>query len=64
MNEHEIDQMKARLLEEFLSVDIDREVLSDAIGTLEVCRRVIARFERLVAELDAEVAFQRSCGPT
>jgi hypothetical protein len=64
MNEHQIDQMKARLLEEFLAVDIDREVLSDAIETLEVCRRIIARLDRLVAELDAEVAFQRSCGPT
>lgn len=56
--------MKARLLEEFLAVDIDRAVLSDAIETLEVCRRIIARLDRLVSELDAEVAFQRSCGPT
>lgn len=64
MNEHQIDKMKARLLEEFLAVDINREVLSDAIETLEVCRRIIARLDRLVSELDAEVAFQRSCGPT
>ena len=64
MNEHQIDKMKARLLEEFLAVDIDRAVLSYAIETLEVCRRIIARLDRLVSELDAEVAFQRSCGPT
>lgn len=64
MNEHQIDRMKARLLEEFLSVDIDRETISDAIETLEICRRRIAHLDRLVEALQAEIAFQRSCGPT
>ena len=56
--------MKARLLEEFLAADIDRETLSDAIEMLEVCRRRIAHLERLVEALQAEIAYQRSCGPT
>lgn len=63
MNEHQIDQMKARLLEEFLSVEIDREVLSDAIGTLERCRLHEAHQDRLIDALTAEIAYQRSCGP-
>ena len=64
MNEHQIDRMKARLLEEFLAAEIDREVLSDSIEMLEVCRRRIAHLDRLVAALQAEIAFQRSCRPT
>jgi hypothetical protein len=64
VNEHQIDRMKARLLEEFLAVDFDREVLSDSIEMLEVCRRRIAHLDRLVDALQAEIAFQRSCGPT
>lgn len=64
MTEHQIDRMKARLLEEFLAADIDRETLSDAIEMLEVCRRRIAHLERLVEALQAEIAYQRSCGPT
>ena len=64
MNEHQIDRMKARLLEEFLAAEIDREVLSDAIETLEVCRKRIAHPDKLVEALQAEIAYQRSCGPT
>jgi len=63
MNEHQIDKMKARLLEEFLSVDIDREVLSDAIETFERCRLQMAHQDRLIDALTAEIAYQRSCGP-
>ncbi len=64
MNEHQIDRMKARLLEEFLAAEIDREVLSDSIETLEICRRRIAHLDRLVDALQAEIAYHRSCGPT
>jgi hypothetical protein len=64
VNEYQIDRMKARLLEEFLAAEIDREVVSDAIEMLEVCRRRIAHLDRLVDALQAEIAFQRSCGPT
>lgn len=64
MNEYQIDRMKARLLEEFLAAEIDREVLSDAIETLEVCRKRIAHLDKLVEALQAEIAYQRSCGPT
>lgn len=64
MNEHQIDRMKALLLEEFLAVDIDRTVLSDAIETLERCRLHEAHQDLLVEALYAEVAYQRSCGPT
>ncbi len=56
--------MKARLLEEFLAAEIDREVLSDSIETLEICRRRIAHLDRLVDALQAEIAYHRSCGPT
>jgi hypothetical protein len=31
---------------------------------LEACDRRIAHLERLVEALGAEIAFQRSCGPT
>ena len=64
MNEHQIDRMKARLLEEFLAAEIDRQVLSDAIETLEICRRRIAHLDLFVDALQQEIAFQRSCGPT
>ena len=64
MTEHQIDRMKARLLEEFLAADIDRETLSDAIEMLEVCRRRIAHLERLVEALQEKIVYQRSCGPT
>ena len=64
MTEHQIDRMKARLLEELLAADIDRETLSDAIQMFEECRRRIAHLERLVEALQAEIAYQRSCGPT
>ena len=64
MNEHQIDRMKARLLEQFLAADIDREVLSDAIETFEVCRRRIAHLDRLVDAQAAEIAYHRACGAT
>jgi len=64
VTEHQIDRMKARLLEEFLAADIDRETLSDAIEMLEVCRKRIAHLDKLVEALQAEIAYQRSCGPT
>jgi len=56
--------MKARLLEEFLAAEIDREVLSDSIEMLEVCRRRIAHLDRLVDAQAAEIAYHRACGPT
>jgi hypothetical protein len=56
--------MRALLLEELLSVEIDRAVVSDAIDVLEACGRRNAHLEMLVEALGAEIAFQRSCGPT
>jgi hypothetical protein len=64
VNEHQIDRMKARLLEQFLAAEIDREVLSDAIELLERCRLHEAHQDRLINALAAEIAYQRACGPT
>lgn len=59
-----IEIMRALLLEELLSVEIDRAVVSDAIDVLEACGRRNAHLEMLVEALGAEIASQRSCGPT
>lgn len=64
MDEHQIDRMKARLFEQVLAADIDREVLSDSIEMLEICRRHIDHLDRLVNALDQTIDYQRSCGPT
>lgn len=56
--------MKTLLLAELLGVDIDRAVVSDAVDVLEACGNRIAQLERLVEAQHAEIAFQRSCGPT
>lgn len=63
MNE-KIEIMKTLLLAELLNGDIDRAVVSDAVDVLEACGRRISHLERLVEALGAEIAFQRSCGPT
>jgi len=56
--------MRTLLLAELLNGEIDRAVVSDAVDVLEACDRRIAHLERLVEALGAEIAFQRSCGPT
>jgi hypothetical protein len=60
----QIEIMRTLLLAELLSVDIDRATVSDAIDVLEACGNRIAHLERLVDAQQAEIAFQRSCGPT
>lgn len=60
----QIEVMKTLLLAELLGVDIDRAVVSDAVDVLEACGNRIAQLERLVEAQHAEIAFQRSCGPT
>ncbi len=59
-----IEIMRTLLLAELLNGEIDRAVVSDAVDVLEACDRRIAHLERLVEALGAEIAFQRSCGPT
>lgn len=60
----QIEIMRTLLLAELLNGDIDRAIVSDGIDVLEAAGRRIAHLERLVEALGAEIAFQRSCGPT